>query len=111
MNTMNYRGFTARIDFDDRDNIFVGRLVGTRDIVSFQGDTVRKLRKAFIGAVKDYIDDCEARGVSPERESSGKLLLRLTPELHGQAVLAAQSAGISLNQWMSDLVRREVERN
>lgn len=111
MNIMNYRGFTARIDFDDRDNIFVGRLVGTRDIVSFHGDTVKKLRSAFIAAVKDYISDCEAKGLSPERESSGKLLLRLTPELHGQAVLAAQIAGVSLNQWMSELVRREVERN
>jgi predicted HicB family RNase H-like nuclease len=31
MNTMNYKGYTARIDFDERDDIFVGRVLGVRD--------------------------------------------------------------------------------
>lgn len=108
MNTMNYRGFTARIDFDERNNLFVGRLIGTRDIVSFHGDSVRKLRSAFIAAVKEYVADCEALGVAPVRESSGKILLRLPPSLHGQAALAAQTEGVSLNQWVNDLVERAV---
>jgi predicted HicB family RNase H-like nuclease len=42
MNSMNYRGYTARIDFDDRDNIFVGRVLGLPATVkiSFHGETV-----------------------------------------------------------------------
>lgn len=28
MNTMTHKGYTARIEFDERDNIFVGRVLG-----------------------------------------------------------------------------------
>jgi predicted HicB family RNase H-like nuclease len=30
MNTMNYKGYTARIEFDERDNLFVGHVLGLR---------------------------------------------------------------------------------
>ena len=30
MNTMNHGGYTARIEFDERDNVFVGRILGLR---------------------------------------------------------------------------------
>jgi predicted HicB family RNase H-like nuclease len=43
MSVMKYKGYTARIDFDARDNIFVGRVLGVRSIVGFHGDTVAKL--------------------------------------------------------------------
>jgi len=33
MNTMTHKGQIARIEFDDRDNIFVGRLLGIVDMV------------------------------------------------------------------------------
>ncbi len=36
MNTMNYMGYTARIEFDERDNIFVGRLLGLPTIISLK---------------------------------------------------------------------------
>ena len=44
MNTMNHKGYTARIDFDERDNIFVGRVLGLRSIISFHGETVESTR-------------------------------------------------------------------
>ena len=43
MNTMNHGGYTARIEFDERDNIFVGRILGLRSIISLHGATVAKL--------------------------------------------------------------------
>ena len=45
MNTMTTQGYTARVDFDDRDDIFVGRVLGVRDIISFHGETVDQLRR------------------------------------------------------------------
>jgi len=33
MNMMKYNGYVARIDFDEEDRIFVGRLAGIDDIV------------------------------------------------------------------------------
>jgi predicted HicB family RNase H-like nuclease len=105
MNTMTTKGYTARVDFDERDNIFVGRVLGVRDIISFHGETVDQLRGEFESAVQDYLADCEERGISPDRPTSGKLLLRMPPEVHGKALVAAQAAGKSLNQWATEVLQ------
>ena len=62
MNTMGYKGWTARIAFDDRSNILVGQVAGITDIVSFHADTVAALRLAFEEAVDDYLETCAKLG-------------------------------------------------
>lgn len=69
---MTYQGYTARIAYDERDNIFVGRILGTRGIISFHGETVAELKAGFELAVKDYLADCKREGVHPEQPASGK---------------------------------------
>src|SRR5215210_5137026 len=44
VNSMSHKGYTARVEFDERDNIFVGRILGIRKIISFHGETVSELR-------------------------------------------------------------------
>lgn len=105
MNTMTYGGYTARIDFDDRDSIFIGRILGIRTVVSFHGDTVADLRAAFIAAVDDFLADCRERGIPPEKPASGKLMLRVPPAVHGAALIAAQATGKSLNQWAAEVLK------
>ena len=104
MNRMTHNGYTARIEFDERDNIFVGRLLGMSDIVSFHADNVPDLRAAFIEAVDDYLDTCAKLGKTPEKPASGKMMLRVPPEIHGAALVAAQASGKSLNQWAADVL-------
>jgi predicted HicB family RNase H-like nuclease len=108
MNTMSHRGYTARIEYDERDDIFVGRLLGLRAIISFHGQTVKELRKEFEHAVDDYLAECAEQGVSPERAASGKLLLRVSPEVHGRAMVVAQASGKSLNQWVAEVLEHAV---
>ena len=93
MNTMTYSGYSARVEFDERDNIFVGRVLGLRRIISFHGETVGELRAEFQAAVDDYLQDCKSEGVSPEKPASGKLLLRVPPEIHSKALVAAHAKG------------------
>ncbi len=57
MNTMTFKGYTARVEYDERDNIFVGRILGIRQIISFHGNTVAQLRAEFEHALKDYLAD------------------------------------------------------
>jgi predicted HicB family RNase H-like nuclease len=104
MNTMTHKGYTARVEYDERDNLFVGRILGIRTIVSFHGETVAQLRAEFELAVKDYLADCKEQGIYPEKPASGKLLLRVPPEVHGRAIVAAQAAGKSLNQWATEVL-------
>ena len=104
MNTMTYKGQTARIDFDDADGIFMGRLVGISDVVGFHADNVRELRAAFEEAVDDYLETCAKIGKVPQKPASGKLMLRVPPEVHRAALIAAESAGTSLNQWATKVL-------
>ena len=109
MNTMSHKGYTARVEYDERDNIFVGRILGIRSIISFHGETVAELRGEFEHAVKDYLAECKKEGVAPVKPASGKLLLRVTPEIHGRALVAAQAAGKSLNQWATEVLQHAVQ--
>ena len=109
MNTMSYKGYTARVEYDERDNIFVGRILGIRSIISFHGETVNELRAEFEHAVRQYLADCKKEGVHPEKPASGKLLLRVPPEVHGRALVAAQAAGKSLNQWAAEVLAHAVQ--
>lgn len=104
MNTMTYKGYTARIEFDERDAIMVGRVLGVKAIIGFHGETVAELRADFEAAINFMLEDYKARGETPEKPASGKLMLRVPPEVHAAALVAAQAAGKSLNQWATDVL-------
>ena len=108
MNTMTHKGYTARVEFDERDNVFVGRILGIRTMISFHGTTVAQLRREFEFAVKDFLSECAEKGIKPEKPASGKVLLRVPPEIHSAALIAAQAAGKSLNQWATELLQDAV---
>ncbi|MHB1528245.1 MAG: type II toxin-antitoxin system HicB family antitoxin [Acidiferrobacteraceae bacterium] len=109
MNTMTRKGYTARIEFDERDGIFVGRVLGIRTIISFHGETVSDLRTAFAAAMDDYIKDCADQGITPDKPVSGNLMLRVPPEVHNAAIVAAQASGKSLNQWATEVLKEAAE--
>jgi len=110
MNAMSYKGYTARIEYDDDDEIFFGRIAGIRDGVSFHSETVAGLKSAFREAVDDYIDTCAKIGKSPQKPYSGNLMLRVDPVVHSRVALAAEVAGKSLNQWGEDVLREAAEK-
>lgn len=101
-NTMTYNGYVARIEFDPLDNIFVGLVLGIADRISFHGETVSKLTAGFHSAIDHYLADCKATNRQPEKPASGKIMLRVPPEVHAAATIAAQAAGKSLNQWATE---------
>ena len=105
-NSMTYQGYAARIEYDDEDGIFVGRIAGIRDGVGFHADSVEGLRAAFHEAVEDYLETCAKVGKEPQRAYSGQVMFRVDPEVHRRAALAAELAGKSLNQWAAEVLER-----
>ena len=105
-NVMTYKGYIARIEFDSRDNIFVGRVLGVEDNITFHGTTVKELRADFEAAINHYIADCKATGRKPFKPASGKLMLRVSPEIHAKALTMAKASGKSLNQWAAEVLAK-----
>lgn len=106
MGTMTYEGYSAKIEYSDEDRCFVGHVAGIRDVIGFHADNVKELREAFENSVDDYLSFCEERGVKPQRPASGKISLRLAPETHVAINSAAEVAGKSVNQWISDTLSK-----
>ena len=92
MNTMTYKNYTARVEFDERDNIFTGRVLGVPSIISFHGVTVAGLRREFKTTIDEFVRDCEERGVKPEKPAPEKILLRI-PRMRSQSNI--RKAGIA----------------
>ncbi|EKM8120675.1 MULTISPECIES: type II toxin-antitoxin system HicB family antitoxin [Enterobacter cloacae complex] len=106
INTMTYKGYAAKIDYSDEDLCFVGHVAGIRDVIGFHADNVAALRKAFEEAVDDYLAYCTEQGREPLRPASGKISLRIAPEIHSAINIAAEVSGKSVNQWISDTLTK-----
>ena len=74
---MSYKGYSARVEYDDEDGIFVGRIAGIRDGVGFHADSVAELREAFHEAVEDYLETCASIGKEPQKAFSGQMMFRV----------------------------------
>jgi predicted HicB family RNase H-like nuclease len=111
MNTMTCKGYFARVEYDEDDEVFTGRLLGIRDVVSFHAQTVAGLKEALADAVDDYLETCAKVGKTPEKAYSGNLMFRVPPEVHAGAALAAERSGKSLNQWAEEALAAAIGKS
>ena len=42
----------------------------------------------------------------PQKAYSGRVMFRVSPEMHGKAAVAAELSGKSLNQWAEEVLER-----
>jgi predicted HicB family RNase H-like nuclease len=86
---------------DEEEGIIRGRTLNTRDSITFYGKTVDEALQAFRDSVDDYLEFCAEIGVEPEKPYSGKLLIRLKPEVHRELSLIAQRNGQRINSFVA----------
>lgn len=99
INSMSYKGYTASMVFDAEDKIIVGRVLDIDDIISFHGESISEFESNFHTVVEDYLVASMKLGSPPEKPASGKVMLRIAPEIHAAALKAAARSGTSLNKW------------
>jgi predicted HicB family RNase H-like nuclease len=97
-----YKGYLGTVEADE--GAFVGRVSGLRDVITFEGATFAEVEQAFRDSVDDYLVFCAERGEKPDRTFSGRIPLRLDPDLHRRAVAQADAEGVSLNQWIASRI-------
>ena len=108
MNTMTHKGYAARVEYSEDDGCFIGHIAGIRDVIGFHGESVTELRTAFKESVDDYLDTCAKLGKEPNHSYSGQFRLRLNPELHARAAIAAETKGKSLNAWVYEAIESRI---
>ena len=105
---MTYKGYVAKIEYDEDNNIFTGMVINTRTVITFSGTSVKELEKELKNSVEDYLEWCRQDGIDPEKPYSGKFNVRLTPQMHQEAAVKAGQMGISLNRFVECAVEREL---
>ncbi len=108
MNTLIYKGYTAKIEFDSDDNILFGNIIGIRDTVGFHGESVIELKASFHEAVEFYLESCKKSGREANKPFSGKFVVRVDSSLHSEIAVAAIDSGKSLNKWVADTLEQVV---
>jgi predicted HicB family RNase H-like nuclease len=105
---MEYKGYIGKVEFDGEAGIFHGEVIDTRDVITFQGQSVAELKTAFQESIDDYLAFCKERGEEPNKPFSGQFVTRIPPELHRQVNLAASVSGKSLNAWVAEQLQAAV---
>jgi predicted HicB family RNase H-like nuclease len=105
---MTYKGYHAKIEYDNDARVFHGRVLAIKDVINFEGDCVEELDQAFKDSVDDYLAFCEERGEKPEKPFSGKFPVRVSPELHQLIYQRAAEKGLSINKFVTRVLEDEL---
>ena len=103
-----FKDFIGTVHFSTKDSVFYGKIEGINDLVTFEGETVDELKMAFEDSVKDYIELCKEVDKEPLKSFKGSFNVRIDPKLHSKAFKVASMNGKSLNQFVSEAIRKEV---
>ena len=103
-NTIEYRGYIGSIEFSEEDGIFYGKVQGIRSLISYEGESAHELVEDFHGAVDDYITECEANGITPEKAYKGSFNVRISPALHKKLAIIAAQRQLSLNNCVEQAI-------
>ncbi|MBP3831270.1 MAG: type II toxin-antitoxin system HicB family antitoxin [Clostridia bacterium] len=111
-NIMKYKGYWAEISYSDEDECFCGKIEGLKnDLISFEGETVKELKKDFKDAINNYLETCKELNKEPEKQCKGSLNVRLGVELHNKAKMKSIEQNISINELIKNAVVAYLKTN
>lgn len=105
---LEHKGYYGTVEFSDADNVLFGKVVGVSGLISYEGDSVQRLREDFEEAVDSYLEMCEEKGIEPEKAYRGKFNVRVSPELHRTLALYAAAHGQTLNSTVEEAIRHHL---
>jgi predicted HicB family RNase H-like nuclease len=108
MNMMEVDGYKAKIEYDPDLDQFRGEILGLNGSADFYGNSPSSLRKEFKNSLKVFLEVCEEKGISPKKQYSGKFNLRIPPGLHSKIAARATAEDKSINQFVSEILKRSV---
>jgi len=97
--------------YSEEDRLLHGRIVGIRDMVSFEGTDVDGLERCFKEAVDEYLAFCEAEGKTPAVPFKGSFNVRISMDLHHRAARFAEEHDLKLNNVVADALKDYLARS
>lgn len=67
---MEYKGYIGDFVFDEKLELFQGKVSNSRALITFQAKSIENLRHAFQDAVNEYLEWSKKYGKEPEKPSA-----------------------------------------
>lgn len=99
-NIIKYKGYIGSVEFSESDNIFHGKLLGIRALVSYEGMDGKGLVSDFRAAVDDYLESCRTEGTQPEVPYKGSTNIRFKPDVYRRMAVYAMQNNQSINSFV-----------
>jgi len=103
--TLQYKGYDGSVLYSAEDRLLHGRILGIRDMVSFEGTDVESLEGNFKAAVDEYLAFCIAENKTPDVPFKGSFNVRLPQDLHKRAALYAEEHDRKLNTVVQEALQ------
>ena len=107
-NVLVHKGYSGIVKYSPDDEVFFGKLEAIVDLVTFEGETAKEIKAAFIEAVESYLETCAQVGKQPDKPYTGTFNVRVNTDLHRKAALLSRQKNISLNQLVGEALARYV---
>lgn len=107
---MTYRGYSAKIEYSEKEECLIGRVPNIQHPITFRGDSVKEIRQAFEEAVDAYLESCAQRKEAPEKPSDNRTVVRVSPALHSVLALVAGHENKSVNTWLAEVVNKKKDK-
>lgn len=101
---LNYRGYTAKVDYDAEAEVLHGTVLDLRDAIVFQAKELKDVKRNFYEAIDRYLELMENTGQEPEKPFKGNIAFRTSSTTHKKISLAAAQADMSINAWMDQVL-------
>lgn len=105
-NVLEIDGYKAIVTFDPEIDLLRGEFVNLNGGADFYAASIEALREEGRRSLDVFLEMCREKGVEPKRAYSGRFNLRLDPEVHAAAAVAAAAEHKSLNEWVADTIEK-----
>ena len=103
-NILEYKGYYTKVEYSAEDGVLFGKIEGIKDLVNFECENAADAEKEFHRAVDDYLAFCADLGQDPDKPYKGVFNVRISPELHRRAAMAADKSGVTLNAFVAKAI-------
>ena len=108
-NYLEYKGYYGTVEYSKEDDILHGSVIGVplHTFVSYEGKTLKELKRDFRIAVDDFLRDNDVAKL--QKPCKGSFSVRIGPELHMKAVLKAKAQNKTLNSFVKNAIEKALD--
>ncbi len=106
---LEYMDYIGCAYYDDKAGAFVGTVINSNDVITFQGTTVEEIENDFRKSIDDYLAWCQKDEITPDAPFKQDASMKITPEIHKKLSIVAKMLNISLEEFVERAINDEVK--